>query len=275
MPPNRQTAPSFSATLPTGRPQAERSVPRLPRLPRAVLARVETLPAGAWSAEHSHPWGQLSYASQGVLQVHTAAGHFIAPPERAVWVPAGLPHTVVNTGPAEMRSLYVASPGLGMPGDCRVLEIGPLLRELILAVCALPELYDEAGAEGRLVQVLLDQLAQARPAVMALPLPTDKRLLRLCAALQAQPADLRTWAGWAQEIGISERSLVRLFQQQTGLAPGAWRRRLRLLLSLSPLAAGDKVAGVALDSGYASASAFITAFSAEFGVTPAQMFAAR
>lgn len=266
MPSNRQTALLH-------RPQAERRIPRLAALPRPVLARVEALAPGAWSAPHQHPWGQLSYAIEGVLQVETADGCFLAPPERAVWVPAGLQHSIHNIGPAQMRSLYVQAGTPGLPARCLVLDIAPLLRELVLAVCGLPERYEEDGPAGRLVAVTLDQLAVAPPAALDLPLPTDARLRKLCAALQAEPADPRTWAQWGEAVGLSERSLVRLFQSQTGLTPGAWRRRLRLLLALGPLAAGTKVAAVAAECGYASPSAFITAFSAEFGLTPTQMFA--
>ncbi len=265
MPSNRQTALLH-------RPQAERRIPRLAALPRPVLARVEALAPGAWSAPHQHPWGQLSYAIEGVLQVETADGCFLAPPERAVWVPAGLQHSIHNIGPAQMRSLYVQADTPGLPARCLVLDIAPLLRELVLAVCGLPERYEEDGPAGRLVAVTLDQLAVAPPAALDLPLPTDARLRKLCAALQAEPADPRTWAQWGEAVGLSERSLVRLFQSQTGLTPGAWRRRLRLLLALGPLAAGTKVAAVAAECGYASPSAFITAFSAEFGLTPTQMF---
>lgn len=263
MPSNRQK--------PTLRPQAERHIPRLAHLPRPVLARVETLVPGSWTAAHTHPWGQFSYAIEGVLQVETATAHFIAPPERAVWVPAHVVHVISNIGPAQMRSLYL-SDTFGLPDQCQVLEISPLLRELILAMCQLPEHYDEEGPQGRLVQVLLDQLRLAPPAELDLPLPKDPRLLKVCAGLQAAPADPRTWAQWGDAIGLSERSLVRLFKAETGLAPGAWRRRLRLLLSLGPLAAGTKVSAVAAESGYTSPSAFITAFSAEFGLTPTQMF---
>lgn len=106
-----------------------------------------------------------------VLQVETADGCFLAPPERAVRVPAALAHSIHNIGPAQMRSLYVQAGTPGLPTQCQVLEIPPLLRELVLAVCALPEHYDEAGPEGRLVAVTLDQLAQARPAALDLPCP--------------------------------------------------------------------------------------------------------
>lgn len=183
------------AQSPPDTPPAASKVRRQPRqrtlpalkdgLPRPVLARVESLPAGSWTDEHSHPWAQLSYAVEGVLQVHTATGQFMAPPERAIWVPANLPHEVLTAGPAEMRSLYIRAEALvGSPlaqaQGCRVLDISILVRELILAVCALPSDYDEHGAPGRLVGVLMDQLAQLPTAALDLPLPTDARLLRLC-----------------------------------------------------------------------------------------------
>lgn len=270
-----------SNTSPPTRQARQRTLPALKDgLPRPVMARVESLPAGSWTTVHSHPWAQLSYAVEGVLQVRTATGQFMAPPERAIWVPAHLDHEVLTAGPAEMRSLYLRTEALPnhaltQDGRCHVLDIPLLARELILAVCALPADYDEQGAGGRLVAVLLDQLAQLPTTSLDLPLPTDARLLRLCEGLQADPADRRTLAQWGQAIGLTERSMVRLFQLQTGLSIGSWRRRLRLLSALGPLESGEKVANVAQACGYQSASAFISAFGAEFGATPAQMFTRR
>lgn len=276
MPRNGQNRSTAALTSAARQPRARR-VPTPNALPRPVLARAESLSAGSWTAPHRHSWAQLSYAVSGVLHVHTASGQFLAPPERAIWVPADLEHQVLTTGPAEMRSLYVRAdmlPGLGLSAHagCRVLEMSVLVRELIVAVCQLPVEYDEGGAAGRLVAVLLDQLAGLPQARLDLPLPSDPRLLRLCQALQADPSDRSTLAEWGQAIGLTERSMVRLFLQQTGLSIGAWRRRLRLLAALGPLEAGVKVSSVALDCGYTSASAFIAAFHTEFGVTPAQMF---
>ncbi len=273
MPQSRQTAlnqgPVRGALV-----RVERATPKMAALSRPVMARVESLPAGSWARAHRHPWAQLSYAVEGILLVRTATGHYMAPPERAVWVPQGVDHEVTNTARAEMRSLYVQPPPGGPLSGLRpcVLSISPLVRELIMAVCALPADYDEAGAAGRLVGVLLDQLAMLDPVAFDLPWPSDPRLLRVSMALQADPADQRTLAAWGHEVGLSERSLARLFREQTGLSLGDWRRRLRLLLALGPLAAGAKVSSVAHDSGYSTASAFITAFSAEFGQTPRQMF---
>ena len=246
----------------------QRQPPTLNSLPRPVFSRHEALAAGAWTAEHSHPWGQLSYASQGVLGVRTPAGDHMAPPRFAVWTPPGVRHQLFNRRRAQMHSLYIAPEASILPAECCVLQVSPLARELILRFASLPVEYDQAGAPGRLVAVLLDELAGLPRAAFGLPLPHDRRLLQICAALEAQPDDARTLADWAGVVGASERTLARRFVQETGLGFGQWRQRMRLLLSLDALQAGGSVTQVALAHGYDSPSAFIAAFRSAFFCTP-------
>lgn len=251
----------------------ERSVPQLDRLPRPLYARNESLIRQTGTPRHSHPWVQLTYAIQGVLHVHTAAGSFVAPPQRAIWIPAGLEHEVHSSPHTEMRSLYLddgsADP---QPGSCRVLGVDALTRELIRSFSQLPVEYDEQGAEGRLAQVLLDRLRAAPQVHLSLPLPSDPRLRTLCHRLQAQPDDDRTLAAWGERLGTSEKTLSRLFLRDTGLTFRAWRQRLRLLGALTPLEQGQRVTDVALLCGYDSTSAFIAAFRQQFGATPGEFF---
>jgi AraC-like DNA-binding protein len=258
-------------------PQA-RTLPRLAGdLPYRIWPRVESLQAGSWTTLHDHPWAQLSYAMSGVLQVRTAHGLFMAPPQRAIWIPAHLPHEVITQEAAEMRSLYIridaiTTTPLATLSQCCVLDVPALTRELILAFCERYTDHDVDAATHRLAQVLLDELSGVPSAMIDLPLPTDARLRRLCDALMAHPSDRRTLAQWGHDVGLTERSLVRLFQKQTGLSVGDWRRRLRLLKSLDALQQGEKVSNVAQACGYQSSSAFITAFQQMFGNTPRQLF---
>lgn len=219
-----------------------------------------------------HPWGQLSYAIEGVLDIRTPAGNYVALPQCAVWIPAELEHQVVNLGRVEMRSFYL-DPAL-FPWDrtrCRVLHVTLLVRELIRAASALPANYPPAGPEARLVQVLADQLTSLPEAAFALVMPRDKRLLAIRQALQGAPDDSRTLAQWADEQGSSERNLSRLFHRETGLSFRLWRQRLRLMLSLGGLEAGHAVTRVALDYGYDSPSSYIAAFRQLFGRTPGEL----
>ena len=54
---------------------------------------------------------------------------------------------------------------------------------------------------------------------------------------------------------------------------GRWRRQGALLASLERLGAGASVKQAAAIAGYATPSAFIAAFRAQFGTTPARYFA--
>lgn len=251
-----------------------REIPELPGLPRPLYGRVESLPNRTLTYRHSHPWVQLSYAIQGVLEVHSDAGRFIAPPQWAIWVPADMPHQVLSSPRTEMRSLYIdAAVCPWADADrCRVLEITPLTRELIRTFSTFNAEYAVDGDEGRLVQVLIDQLRAAPQAPLALPWPSAADVLQLCQQLQADPADTRGLGHWSRTLGVCERTLSRHFRQQTGLGFRAWRQRLRLFSALPMLERGERVTDVALACGYDSLSAFIAAFREQFRQTPGEFF---
>jgi AraC-like DNA-binding protein len=239
---------------PPRNPDTVRRIPSLTDLPRPLYARAESLSAGSWTPTHRHDWVQFSYAISGVLGVHTEQGSFFAPPQWGVWIPAGLDHEVVTSTRAEMRSLYVRTQdSQWAPDRCRVLEVTPLARELIKAFC-------------------LDQLASLPEVGFSLPLPRHSRLLALCNELIEEPSQAITLTDWSQRLNMSEKTLMRLFQRETGLSFRGWRQRARLLASLNALEEGDSVTSTALNCGYDSTSAFIAAFKGLFGFTPGELF---
>ncbi len=250
-----------------------RYLEQLTSLPRPVYGQVQALPNIALDYVHSHPWVQFSYASQGVLEVLTANGRYVAPSQRAVWIPSGVEHQVRCSGHTRIRSLYIENSALdALPEQTRVVQVSALLRELIQAFSQLPGLYDEAGMQGRLAQVLLDQLQLAPALDSMLPLPQDARALQLALHLQQQPDCQLGLAHWARQLAISEKTLSRIFQRETGLGFRLWRQRLRILSSLALLEQQQQVTEVALACGYDSVSAFISAFTRHFGCTPGEFF---
>ncbi|MDU9405247.1 helix-turn-helix transcriptional regulator [Pseudomonas sp. zfem004] len=260
--------------MPTvGQTRAPRPIPVLDHLPRPLYARAESLGAGSWTTRHQHDWVQFSYAISGVLGVYTHDGSYFAPPQWGVWIPAGAEHEVVTSMQAEMRSLYVrrdACPWATQ--ECRVLEVTPLARELIKQFCTFAVDYPEGdSAEARLVAVLLDQLRNLPQVAFSLPLPRHPGLLALCNGLIAAPDQPQTLQQWAVQLGVSEKTLMRLFQRETGLSFRNWRQRMRLLSSLALLEAGESVTDAALGCGYDSTSAFIAAFKQLFGATPGEL----
>jgi len=119
--------------------------------------------------------------------------------------------------------------------------------------------------------VLLDQLRTLPEVGFSLPLPRHPGLLALCNGLIAAPDQPQTLQQWARELGCSEKTLMRMFQRETGLSFRNWRQRMRLLSSLALLEAGENVTEAALGCGYDSTSAYIAAFKQLFGATPGEL----
>ncbi|MBT6096059.1 MAG: helix-turn-helix transcriptional regulator [Rhodospirillaceae bacterium] len=248
-------------------------IKRLQTVARPVATAASDYAAGHTIDWHDHPRAQLVYAERGVISVSTIEGVWITPPERAVWVPAGIRHRVDMSGRVRMHSLYVRpDAATGLFSQCRVVMVTPLLRELIRQAVNVPELYDEKGPDGRLIQVLVDQLVSLDQAPLHLPMPEDQRLRRVTEAIISNPADNRSLNAWARDAGASARTLERIFRRETAMTFRAWRQQARLLAALKALAGRQPVTHVALDLGYESPSAFIAMFRRAFGVSPGRYF---
>ena len=231
-----------------------------------------TLRRGTDIRDHTHRWGQLVFASAGSLRVSTENASWLIPPSCAIWVPGGFAHRIsVPAEDAALRTLYVAPErARPFPLEPVVIEVIPLLRELILHVVDLGMLAEGRTLHDHLATLLVDLCLQARRESVRLPLPADPRARRLAEHLQAGPADERPLTELAAAVGASLRTLQRCFARETGLSLEAWRLRARLIHGASRLSAGTSVTAAAIDCGYRSVTAFGAAFRREFGVTPGQ-----
>lgn len=131
-----------------------------------------------------------------------------------------------------------------------------------------------SAARARVAAVILDEIASLPRQRLTLPLPSERRLLKIAQQLAADPADPRSLAEWAAWAGIAPRTLTRRFALETGLAFSTWRTRARLMRAIELLAAGGAVTSVALELGYDSLSAFISMFRRSLGVSPGKFSAA-
>jgi AraC-like DNA-binding protein len=223
---------------------------------------------------HFHPEDQLVYACRGIMTVRTQEGTWVVPPQRAVWIPARTPHGITMSGAVSMRTLYL-KPGLvrRLAGSCRVVNVSPLLRELILHACHLPSLRRRIRAQAHLIDLIVDQLEIVETSPLQLASPIDPRAVRIAEVLSGDPSDQRSLEEICKTAGASKRTIERLFQSETHMTVGEWRQQLRLVRSLRLLAAGEKITHVALESGYSTPSAFIAMFKKALGTTPRQYFA--
>ncbi len=241
------------------------------RVPRPVAAMAKDFRDTDRTGVHAHERAQLAFAAQGVMTVTTPEGSWAVPPQRAVWIPAGVPHEIRMAGAVAMRTLYVRRDvAARFPARVRVMAVSALLRELILRACAGPVLYDERGPAGRMMELMLDEIASLPTLALDLPMPRDPRLARLCHTLRADPGATRTLHSWARDAGASSRTLARLFRRETGLTFAAWRQQARLLAAVARLAAGEPVTHIALELGYESPSAFAAMFKRALGAPPSR-----
>jgi AraC family transcriptional regulator, regulator of nimT len=242
-------------------------------LERPITLRASDMKPGDKVAPHRHKWGQLAYASEGVMTVSTENGRWLVPQERAVWIPPDIAHSVQTNAQLKFRSVHISSDfSKKLPEKCKVIVVSALLKALIFRAVNIPKKYGSDTPNSRIMSVILDQLEEAEEAPLHLPLPTDRRLVRIAEVLLSDPANNSPLKILAKESGASERTLARLFKKETGLTFGKWRQQRRLLAAISLLTDGQTVTSVALDLGYESVSAFIAMFKAALGITPARYF---
>jgi AraC-like DNA-binding protein len=237
---------------------------------RPVIGLADEYAAGFVDPFHRHDRAQLLYASAGVMSVDVDSASFVVPPQRALWIPCGMPHRVSCRGEVSLRTIYFDPEYDFTGGVCRVLEVSDLLKALILEVAKFEGAYREDGREGRIVRLLIDEMATMPDAPYHVPLPRDQRLMRVCRAILDDPTDGRDLDEWASVAGMGRRTFTRLFRSNTGMGLATWRQQVRLMEALSLLASGRPVTTVAFDVGYDSPSAFTAMFHRSFGIPPSQ-----
>lgn len=247
-------------------------------VPRPVAVLVDEYPSHFVDPPHSHRRAQLLYACSGVISLITEEATFTIPPQRAVWIPPGIVHEAHTMSAVSLRTLYIDPPAdKHLPRTCRVLEVSNLLRELILVAAQLPLEYDASSRDGRIMELILDELAaQSRaPPLLELqtPMPRDPRLVRICRGILQEPDAPDSIDAYAGAAGMARRTFTRTFRRETGVSFSDWRLHVRLTGALSRLTTGASITKVAFEVGYNSPSAFTAMFKRVFGVPPTHYFA--
>ncbi|MFI6998732.1 AraC family transcriptional regulator [Nocardia sp. NPDC050175] len=227
---------------------------------------VKTLAGGARIHRHRHTDHQIVYPSSGVAEVRTDAGSWIAPADRAIWIPAGSWHEHHFYGPTRFHTVGFPpelAPDWTTPS---VLAALPLVRELIITCSTAQELPDTELVLLR--RVLLDQLRRSPEQPLRLPAARDERLRKACALVEFDLTEVWTLAGLGRKVGAGERTLTRLFRTELGMTYPQWRTQLRLHNAMHLLAEQVPVTVVAHRCGWSSASAFIEVYHRALGHTP-------
>ncbi|AJY45097.1 AraC family transcriptional regulator [Martelella endophytica] len=235
---------------------------------RASAIRIDVSENEREAPEHHHRKGQLVMALRGGVTCRVPSGMWMVPPHCGIWVPGGMTHSNVATANARLFFLFVEPGAADLPDRCCTLSLSPLVRELIIEMA---DQTDVAKAEAdTMTTLLLSALSRMSVEHLHLPLTDEPRLNRIASALANDPGDRSTVAQWAARVAMSENSLARLVQRETGLTFGRWRQQLQLIIAIRSLSAGATVQQVSGDLGYESVSAFITMFRKALGTSPAR-----
>jgi AraC-like DNA-binding protein len=265
---------------------------------RSVQVLASAYPRGTRLELHAHREAQLVFAAEGLMQVETPKGRWLVPPDRAVWVPARFPHAIDVLADIEMRSIYfqprwLASRRAGAELKNEfVVRVGPLLREVVLALfdacpgkvaagfpngtCVSPDRRSDHARALRLAEVVVGELSRAGDPSTFMPMPSDPKARKVAELLLRDAADGRDLDALARAVGVSGRTLSRLFPQETRLTFKVWRQRARIIAAIELLGQPrQSIKRVATKLGFASTAAFSFAFRQVTGQTPTAFLSRR
>lgn len=222
---------------------------------------------------HSHDVHQIEYAMGGVVEVETAAGHHLLPPQQAAWLPAGLAHQATMNAQVKTIAVMFDQSLIDDAGDrARILAVSPLIREMMIYALRWP-IDRAAGADEvpdtffrTLAHLVSDALDHEAP----LSLPTSEH--PIVAAAMAHTKDhlaTATVEDVSRAVAVSERTLRRLFQDTLGLPWRTYLLHARMLRAMALLASPDATVQQACSTvGFENLSSFTRAFTQFSGETP-------
>lgn len=237
-------------------------------LPQAVLALGSDYPADTLLDTHSHRRAQFLYAPEGLMKVETEDGQWLVLPYSGVWIPAGKAHQVWLSK-VSTYSLYIeVSNAPRQANYCEVVQVSPLMHQLLIQANQLPVDYQRSGRDGALIDLLLYELEAAPALPLFIPLPHNTLLSKQCAEFMQHPDIHSSPKDWAHDHNKSERTFHRWFKSETGLSFQAWRNRVCIIYALNALKENISITEIAFNLGYEHSAAFTAMFSKIMGYPP-------
>ena len=224
------------------------------------------------TGRHFHDVHEIEYACGGMVEVKTEAGHYLLPPHQAAWIPAGLAHqTTLHAGAQTLAVLF--EPRLvPVAGDrVRIIAVSPLLREMMLYSARWPISRSESGSAAdaffqTLGYVVAEALDDEKP--LHLPVSNDPVVTAITEYTRAH-LDRVTVGDVTRAVGVSERTLRRIFSTHLGMSWRSYLLRARVLRSMTLLAESDRsVLEVSIAVGFDDVGAFARSFARHCGETP-------
>ncbi|UNC51771.1 AraC family transcriptional regulator [Enterobacter huaxiensis] len=232
------------------------------RLVRQTFNRVPGLELrSTWQStqaykRHSHAQVSIGAIMEGSTRCVCGGQEYLLTPGDIIVIPAHVPHSCnpVAGLPRSYHMLYIDT---DLPLGQQVIRDAPLFKRYLDTVESMSS-------------TALNALLSAIPLC-----GEDKRKLRPTSQLlqQAILQDLAappTLDALARRFSLRKETLIRTFKQDTGLTPGSFLNVSRVEYAKARLRAGDEIADVGYQSGFADQSHFHKTFVSYTAATPRQ-----
>ncbi|HEY6131230.1 MAG TPA: helix-turn-helix transcriptional regulator [Halioglobus sp.] len=247
---------------------------QLSRIPSANSA----VKAGALNSDgleietpwHFHDFHQLLYAFEDSVEVEGQSARYKVPHQFAAWIPAGTVHRTIHRK-VRSGSVFFRADMIDWPASTlRVIPVSNLMREMIMYAMRWP--ID--GIDDAVSLAYFESFARlcsewiAQEVTLVLPSSDDARINAIADFTRVHLSAV-TLQDVCNNVGMSQRSLRRHFQQAMGISWEDYRLRLRIYHAIDELDNTKKPIGeIAADAGYASQTAFAKAFRTIMGTGP-------
>ncbi|MBB1148978.1 MULTISPECIES: helix-turn-helix transcriptional regulator [unclassified Myroides] len=226
------------------------------------------------SGFHSHALhAQLLYAPSGCMTLLTHKQQVILPPQKLMFIPAGLEHRVTFRNVVAYRSIYLDIRQIDVTDlGLEVRLVSPLFAEVIERICWWEWQGTYTASQQNILAVFWDEFHQAQRESYVLEIPTDYRLQAVMDAFMLEKRVPPFLHELAQDVGASEKTISRIFKRETKMSYQAWRQQWRLYRAIELLAENTSISEVSDQLAFSSDSAFIEFFKNHTGITPAKYF---
>ncbi|WP_347290615.1 AraC family transcriptional regulator [Kluyvera georgiana] len=205
---------------------------------------------------HSHPQLSIGAILEGGTRCVCDGLEYLLSPGDLIVIPAHAPHSCnpIQGKPRSYHMLYIDTP---LPLARQVIRHGALFR---LYLNVVEQMSTDA------LTALLSALSLSANGEETLR-ATSQQLQQ---ALLANPVSPPSLDEFASRFSLRKETLIRTFKQDTGLTPGSFLNNSRVEYAKARLRAGDDIADVAYQSGFADQSHFHKTFVSYTAATPRQ-----
>ncbi|HGF0772100.1 TPA: helix-turn-helix domain-containing protein [Kluyvera georgiana] len=205
---------------------------------------------------HSHPQLSIGAILEGGTRCVCDGLEYLLSPGDLIVIPAHAPHSCnpIQGKPRSYHMLYIDTP---LPLAQQVIRRGALFR---LYLNVVEQMSTDA------LTALLSALSLSANGEETLR-STSQQLQQ---ALLANPVSPPSLDEFATRFSLRKETLIRTFKQDTGLTPGSFLNNSRVEYAKARLRAGDDIADVAYQSGFADQSHFHKTFVSYTAATPRQ-----